>query len=177
VLLQGPRVMREVAFFHHASKTLILVDLVENVTAATPGTNWLLRLLFRMIGMWNTPSPAPEYRLGWGDKALVRQCMMRILQRDFERVTRRGGHVSMPGVYAGFIQAFMFGDAFEKGLTMKMGQTHVQRFLPELLDHIENGDLQPDVIISHRMKLADAAEGYKMFNDQADLCRKVVLTP
>lgn len=86
VLLQGPRVMREVALFHHASKTLILVDLVENVTAATPNTNGLLRFLFRMIGMWNTPGPAPEYRLGWGDKALVRQCLMRILQWDFERV-------------------------------------------------------------------------------------------
>jgi hypothetical protein len=86
VLVQGTRVMREVAFFHHASKTLILVDLVENVTAATPGTNWFLRVLFRTIGMWNTPSPAPEYRLGWGDKALVRQCMERILAWDFERV-------------------------------------------------------------------------------------------
>ena len=100
--------------------------------------------------------------------ASLRQCIA---------ATRRGGHVSVPGVYAGFIQAFMFGDAFEKGLTMKMGQTHVQRYLPDLLEHIENGDLQPDVIISHRMKLADAAEGYKMFSDQADNCRKVVLTP
>ena len=86
VYLQGTRVMREVAFFHHASKTLILGDVVENVTAATPGTNWFLRLLFRTIGLWNTPSPAPEYRLGWGDKALVRQCMMRILDWNFERV-------------------------------------------------------------------------------------------
>jgi hypothetical protein len=86
VLLQGTRVMREVAFFHHASKTLVLVDLVENVTAATPGTNWFLRALFRTIGMWNTPSPAPEYRVGWGDKALVRRCMERILAWDFERV-------------------------------------------------------------------------------------------
>ena len=86
VLLQGTRVMREVVFFHHASSTLILVDLVENVTATTPGTNWFLRLLFRAIGMWNTPSPAPEYRLGWGDKELVGQCMERILAWDFERV-------------------------------------------------------------------------------------------
>ncbi|MDQ6646535.1 MAG: glutathione-dependent formaldehyde dehydrogenase [Pseudomonadota bacterium] len=100
--------------------------------------------------------------------ASLRQCIA---------ATRRGGYVSVPGVYSGFIQAFMFGDAFEKGLTFKMGQTHVQKFLPELLDHIENGDLQPDVIISHRMKLADAANGYKMFNDQADNCRKVVMTP
>lgn len=86
VYLQGTRVMREVAFFHRSSKTLILVDMIENVTAATPDTNGFLRLLFRMIGMWNTPGPAPEYRLGWGDKALVRQCMMRILEWDFERV-------------------------------------------------------------------------------------------
>lgn len=93
VLLHGPRVMREVAFFHHASKTLILVDVIENVTAATPGTNWLLRFMFRMIGMWNTPSPAPEYRLGWGDKALVRRCMMRILEWDFESVILSHGDV------------------------------------------------------------------------------------
>jgi len=58
-----------------------------------------------------------------------------------------------------------------------MGQTHVQKYLPELLNHIENGDLQPDAIISHRMKLQDAAGGYKTFNEQADGCRKVVLTP
>jgi hypothetical protein len=86
VALRGTRVMREVAFLHHDSKTLILVDLVENVTAATPGTNLFLRLLFRAIGMWNTPSPAPEYRLGWGDKALVRQGLERILAWDFDRV-------------------------------------------------------------------------------------------
>jgi hypothetical protein len=86
VALQGTRVMREVAFFHHASKTLILTDLVENVTADTSGTNTYLRLLFRAIGMWERPSPAPEYRVGWGDKALVREGMRRILAWDFERV-------------------------------------------------------------------------------------------
>ncbi|MBS0337826.1 MAG: DUF4336 domain-containing protein [Proteobacteria bacterium] len=93
VCLQGARVMREVAFFHHASRTLILVDLVENVTAATPDTNWFLRFLFRATGMWNTPGPAPEYWLGWGDKALVRQCMMRILEWDFERVILSHGDI------------------------------------------------------------------------------------
>ncbi len=86
VELQGTRVMREVAFLHHESKTLILVDLVENVTAATPGTNWFLRLVFRAIGMWNTPLPAPEYRFAWGDKALVRRGLERILAWDFDRV-------------------------------------------------------------------------------------------
>lgn len=86
VALQGTRVMREVAFLHHASKTLILVDLVENVTAATPGTNAWLRFLFRAIGMWNRPRPAPEYRFAWGDKARVREGLERILAWDFDRV-------------------------------------------------------------------------------------------
>jgi threonine dehydrogenase-like Zn-dependent dehydrogenase len=58
-----------------------------------------------------------------------------------------------------------------------MGQTHVHRLLPELLDRIENGDLVPNAIISHRMKLADAARGYATFNEKKEDCRKVVLTP
>jgi threonine dehydrogenase-like Zn-dependent dehydrogenase len=57
--------------------------------------------------------------------------------------TRRGGTVSVPGVYAGFIHAFLFGDAFDKGLTFKMGQTHVQRHMPELLEYVESGQLTP----------------------------------
>jgi threonine dehydrogenase-like Zn-dependent dehydrogenase len=91
--------------------------------------------------------------------------------------TRRGGVVSIPGVYAGFIHAFLIGDAFEKGLTFRMGQTHVQKYLPELLEHIENGDLSPADIITHRMNLEDAATGYDIFNKKEQACRKVVLTP
>lgn len=70
-----------------------------------------------------------------------------------------GGMVSVPGVYAGSIHGFLFGDAFDNGLTFKMGQTHVHKFLPQLLEFIENGDLSPEVIITHRMNLANAAEG------------------
>lgn len=91
--------------------------------------------------------------------------------------TRRGGVVSVPGVYAGFIHGFLFGDAFDKGLSFAMGQTHAQKFMPELLEHIGNGRMKPEVIISHRMKLADAAEGYRIFNEKEQDCRKVVLTP
>ena len=58
-----------------------------------------------------------------------------------------------------------------------MGQTHVHRFLPELLDHIETGRLSPEVIISHRMSLEQAAEGYKIFDKKEEDCRKVILTP
>jgi threonine dehydrogenase-like Zn-dependent dehydrogenase len=97
--------------------------------------------------------------------------------RQAMAATRRGGTVSVPGVYAGFIHGFLFGDAFDKGLTFKMGQTHMQRYMPELLERIEAGELRPDEIISHRMSLDDAARGYEMFNDKVDDCRKIVLTP
>lgn len=104
---------------------------------------------------------------GSSGKAL-RQCIAAV---------RRGGIVSVPGVYSGFIHGFLFGDAFDKGLTFKMGQTHVHRFLPELLNHIETGRLSPEVIISHRLSLEQAAEGYKIFDKKEEDCRKVILTP
>jgi hypothetical protein len=93
VALRGTRLMREVAFFHRASRTLILVDLVENFTSATPGTNLPLRIFFRALGMWNRPSPAPEYRFAWGDRARVRQSLERILEWDFERVILSHGDI------------------------------------------------------------------------------------
>lgn len=104
---------------------------------------------------------------GSSGKAL-RQCIA---------ATRRGGVLSVPGVYAGFIHGFLFGDAFEKGLTFRMGQTHAQKYMPQLLEHIANGRMRPEVIISHRMKLADAARGYEIFEKKEEECRKVVLTP
>ena len=104
---------------------------------------------------------------GSSGKAL-RQCIA---------ATRRCGTVSVPGVYAGFIHGFLFGDAFDKGLTFKMGQTHVQGIMPKLLEAVGEGRLSPEVIISHRMKLADAAQAYEMFNTPERDCRKIVLTP
>lgn len=99
---------------------------------------------------------------------VIRQCIA---------ATRRGGVISIPGVYAGFIHGFLIGDAFDKGLTFKMGQTHVQKYLPDLLEFIENGDLAPANIITHRMSLDDAVKGYEIFNNKQEECRKVVLTP
>lgn len=104
---------------------------------------------------------------GSSGKAL-RQCIASV---------RRGGVVSVPGVYAGFIHGFLFGDAFDKGITFKMGQTHVHPFLPELLEQIIQGNLRPEIIISHRLALKDAAEGYRIFNDKEEECRKVILRP
>jgi threonine dehydrogenase-like Zn-dependent dehydrogenase len=100
--------------------------------------------------------------------AALRQCIA---------ATRRGGVVSVPGVYAGFIHAFLFGDAFEKGLTLVGGQTHTQALMPELLQFVNEGRLKPDVIISHRLPLTEAAHGYQVFNRKQEDCRKVVLKP
>jgi threonine dehydrogenase-like Zn-dependent dehydrogenase len=91
--------------------------------------------------------------------------------------TRRGGVVSVPGVYAGHIHGFLFGDAFDKGLAFRMGQTHAQRFMPELLEHIGEGRLEPEAIVSHHLKLSDAEHGYRLFDQKEDDCLKVVLTP
>jgi hypothetical protein len=86
VVLRGTRVIREVAFFHRASRTLILVDLVENLTPATRGTNLFVRVLYRALRMWNRPGPAPEYRFPSRDQARVREGLERILAWDFDRV-------------------------------------------------------------------------------------------
>lgn len=104
---------------------------------------------------------------GSSGKAL-RQCIA---------AARRGGVVSVPGVYSGFIHGFLFGDAFDKGLTFRMGQTHVQRYLPELLGYIETGALTPETIITHRLSLEQAAEGYRIFDKKEQECRKVILAP
>jgi len=91
--------------------------------------------------------------------------------------TRRGGSISVPGVYAGWIHGFLFGDVFEKGLSIKGGQTHAQNYMPELLEHIAKGDLHPEAIITHTLPLAQAAHGYEIFEKKEQDCRKVVLTP
>jgi len=90
---------------------------------------------------------------------------------------RKGGTVSVPGVYGGLLDKFPFGAAFDKGLTLKMGQTHVQRYLRPLLGRIQNGEIDPSFVITHRMRLEDAPEAYKIFRDKQDDCIKIVLKP
>jgi threonine dehydrogenase-like Zn-dependent dehydrogenase len=90
---------------------------------------------------------------------------------------RKGGTLSIPGVYSAFIDKVPMGAAFQKGLTLKMGQTHVQRYMQPLLQHIEEGRIDPTYIITHRLNLQDAPQGYKMFRDKENECVKVVLKP
>jgi len=90
---------------------------------------------------------------------------------------RKGGRVSVPGVYGGLIDKFPFGALMEKGLTLKTGQTHVQRYLPGLLTAIMEDKIDTTFMISDRMALEDAPKGYKKFHDEQNVCTKVVLKP
>jgi threonine dehydrogenase-like Zn-dependent dehydrogenase len=90
---------------------------------------------------------------------------------------RKGGTVSVPGVYTGFIDKVPMGAFMNKGLTMKTGQTHVHRYFRPLLERIQNGDIDPSYIITHRMKIEDAPHAYEIFKHKKDDCIKVVLKP
>jgi threonine dehydrogenase-like Zn-dependent dehydrogenase len=90
---------------------------------------------------------------------------------------RKGGTVSIPGVYGGWLDKFPLGAAFAKGLTLKMGQTHMHRYLPLLLGRIERGEIDPSFVITHRVSLDDAPEMYRTFRDKQDDCIKVVMKP
>ncbi len=90
---------------------------------------------------------------------------------------RKGGRVSVPGVYGGFADKFPLGAMMEKGLQIKTGQTHVQRYTKQLLDLILEGKLDTTFLISHRLPLEEAANGYKMFKEQQNDVTKVVLHP
>jgi threonine dehydrogenase-like Zn-dependent dehydrogenase len=89
----------------------------------------------------------------------------------------KGGTVSIPGVYGGYLDKVPIGAAFAKGLTFKMGQTHVHGYLPKLMNLIEEGRIDTSFVISHRMPLDSAADAYRMFLEKKDDCTKVVLTP
>ena len=90
---------------------------------------------------------------------------------------RAGGTVSIPGVYGGYLDKVPMGAAFAKGLTLKMGPTHVHRYMRPLLDRVLSGQIDPTFVISHRIDLADAPDAYAMFQSKQDDCTKVVMRP
>ena len=90
---------------------------------------------------------------------------------------RKGGTISIPGVYVGFLDKVPMGAAMNKSLTLKMGQTHVKRYLPELLGKIDSGEIDPSFVITHNRPLEEGPELYRTFRDKEDGCIKVVLKP
>src|SRR5205823_5136838 len=85
---------------------------------------------------------------------------------------RKGGTVSVPGVYGGFLDKLPFGAAFSKGLTFKMGQTHMHKYMRPLLERIERGEIDPSFIITHRVRLGDGPRMYDVFKRKEDDCVK-----
>lgn len=90
---------------------------------------------------------------------------------------RKGGTLSVPGVYGGFADKIPLGAIMNKGLTIKTGQTHVHKYIPELLGHIQQGRIDPSFVVTHRLPLAEAPRAYDMFRSKSDGCIKVVLDP
>ena len=89
---------------------------------------------------------------------------------------RNGGTVSVIGVYGGLVDSFPLGTIMNRSLTIKAGQCHVHRYMRPLLERIENGEIDPTVVITHRLRLDDAPKGYDIFLNKQDNCEKVVLT-
>ncbi|HEX4613644.1 MAG TPA: zinc-dependent alcohol dehydrogenase [Urbifossiella sp.] len=100
--------------------------------------------------------------------AVLREAMM---------ACRKGGTLSIPGVYGGLIDKLPFGAAFAKGLTFKMGQTHTHKYMRPLLNRIEKGEIDPSFVVSHRYALADAPTAYRDFLENKDEVIKCVLKP
>ena len=90
---------------------------------------------------------------------------------------RKGGTVSVPGVYIGFPDQVPMGAAMNKGLTFHMGQTHVPRYTQKLLDLVLEGEIDPSFVVTHRVSIDDAPEMYRTFKEKKDGCIKVVLDP
>jgi threonine dehydrogenase-like Zn-dependent dehydrogenase len=97
--------------------------------------------------------------------------------REAIMACRNGGVVSVVGVYGGLVDKFPIGAVVNRSLTIKAGQCHVQRYLRPLLQRIEEGDIDPSFVITHRLSLDDAPKGYELFKQKQDDCVKVVLTP
>jgi threonine dehydrogenase-like Zn-dependent dehydrogenase len=97
--------------------------------------------------------------------------------RQAIQACRKGGVVSIPGVYGGIIDKFPIGAAFAKGLTFKMGQTHMLRYMQPLLERVQRGEIDPTFLITHRVNLDGAANAYRTFRNHEDHCVKVVLNP
>jgi threonine dehydrogenase-like Zn-dependent dehydrogenase len=100
-----------------------------------------------------------------------------VVLREAMMACRPGGTVSVPGVYGGFLDKVPFGAVMNKALTIKTGQTHVQRYLKPLLERIQRGDIDPSFVITHTLPLDQAPQAYRTFCNKEDECIKVVLKP
>ncbi|HEY0035798.1 MAG TPA: zinc-dependent alcohol dehydrogenase [Longimicrobium sp.] len=116
----------------------------------------------------------------WYDKAksmMLQETERPHVIREAIMCCRKGGTISIPGVYLGLVDKFPLGPAMNKGLTFKMGQTHMMRYMDPLLKRIEAGEIDPSFVITHKVPIDKGPEMYRTFRDKADGCIKVVLKP
>jgi threonine dehydrogenase-like Zn-dependent dehydrogenase len=121
--------------------------------------------------------PGPLYYYDRIKQAVMSESDRPIALRQAIMACRNGGTVSVPGVYSGLIDKMPMGAVVNKALTIKTGQTHVQRYFKPLLDRIAHGDIDPSFVVTHRLKLADAPIGFDIFNRKQDGCIKIVMAP
>ena len=97
--------------------------------------------------------------------------------RQTIQACRKGGVISLPGVYGGMLDKIPFGAGFGKGLIIKMGQTHMHKYMDKLLQQVQQGNIDPSFVITHRFPLDQAPQAYRLFRDKQDECIKVILDP
>jgi threonine dehydrogenase-like Zn-dependent dehydrogenase len=118
----------------------------------------------------------PMYAYDRAKQALMLESDRPLALREAILSCRNGGVVSVIGVYGGFVDKFPMGAVMNRSLTIRAGQCHVHRYLKPLLERIERGEIDPSFVITHRLKLEDAPQGYEMFVHKEDGCEKVIMT-
>jgi threonine dehydrogenase-like Zn-dependent dehydrogenase len=118
-----------------------------------------------------------QYAYDRAKQAMMLETDRPIALREAMMSCRNGGNLSVAGVYGGFIDKVPFGSVMNRSITIKSGQTHVQRYLKPLLEKVQRGEIDPGFIITHRLPLDQAPEGYEIFRKKEDECIKVVLKP
>ena len=121
--------------------------------------------------------PGPLYYYDRLKQALMLESDRPIVLREAIMACRNGGTISIPGVYGGLIDKMPMGAVMNKALTIKTGQTHTHRYLLPLLERIQNQEIDPSFVVTHRLKLSDAPNGFATFARKRDGCIKIVMTP
>jgi threonine dehydrogenase-like Zn-dependent dehydrogenase len=128
------------------------------------------------VGM-EAHAPGPSYAYDRVKQALMLETERPIALREAIMACRNGGTISVPGVYGGMADKIPLGAIMNRSLTIKTGQTHMQRYMQPLLERIQKGEIDSTFVITHRLKLDDAPEAFKTFRDKQDECIKVVMRP
>lgn len=128
------------------------------------------------VGM-EAHGPAAMYAYDRAKQALMLESDRPIALREAIMACRNGGTISVIGVYGGLIDKFPMGAVMNRSLTIKSGQCHVHRYMRPLLERIQRGEIDPSFVVTHRLELDQAPEGYDMFLNKEDECVKVVLKP